>query len=276
MDEVHGHDIDSAVADRKRTDRRYVEPVGRRLRIAAGACVGLVLLGLGLGIALDEPRPVGVPGPEAEALARRVEQATRLDAWERTGAIAFDFGGHRYLWDRRRELVEVRFDDLVVKLPLRGGRAVILRRGRPVTRQAERVEARERAVRYFVNDSFWLNPLAKLREPGVVLSAATHRGRRGLLVSYTSGGITPGDAYFWTLGPDGAPERWAMWVSVLPIGGLETTWEGWTTLPTGARIALRHANGAGAPPSFVLDDAWRIERELADRTLRPHPGVRAA
>ena len=194
MDEVHGHDIDSAVADRKRTDRRYVEPVGRRLRIAAGACVGLVLLGLGLGIALDEPRPVGVPGPEAEALARRVEQATRLDAWERTGAIAFDFGGHRYLWDRRRELVEVRFDDLVVKLPLRGGRAVILRRGRPVTRQAERVEARERAVRYFVNDSFWLNPLAKLREPGVVLSAATHRGRRGLLVSYTSGGITPGDA----------------------------------------------------------------------------------
>lgn len=34
--------------------------------------------------------------------------------------------------------------------------------------------------------------------------------------------------------------------------------------------------GAGAPPSFVLDDAWRIERELADRTLRPHPGVRAA
>lgn len=29
--------------------------------------------------------------------------------------------------------------------------------------------------------------------------------------------------------------------------------------------------GAAAPPSFVLDDGWRIERELADRTLRPGP-----
>lgn len=242
--------------------------MGRRLRILAGVLVALVLLVLGLGLVLDEPRPVGVPGPEAEALAQRMERAARIDAWERTGAVAFEFGGHRYLWDRRRELVEVRFDDRVVKLPQRGGRAVILRGGRPVTEAAERIETRERAVRYFVNDSFWLNPVAKLREPGVVLSAATHHGRRGLLVSYTSGGVTPGDAYFWTLGPDGTPERWAMWVSVLPIGGVETTWEGWTTLPTGARIALRHANG---PFSAELVSHVRAATDLGALVPGPDP-----
>ncbi|MBK7075626.1 MAG: alpha/beta fold hydrolase [Myxococcales bacterium] len=32
-------------------------------------------------------------------------------------------------------------------------------------------------------------------------------------------------------------------------------------------------SGAAAPASFVLDEGWRLERELADRTLRPHPGA---
>ncbi len=49
----------------------------------------------------------------------------------------------------------------------------------------------------------------------------TKTNKDALLVTYTSGGTTPGDSYLWHLDASGKPESYQMWVSILPIGGLE-------------------------------------------------------
>nr|MBK7066096.1 hypothetical protein [Deltaproteobacteria bacterium] len=47
-----------------------------------------------------------------------------------------------------------------------------------------------------------------------------------------------------------------MWVSIIPIGGLEASWEGWTRLSTGALVATRHQMG---PKRMELRDVAGAE-----------------
>ena len=92
--------------------------------------------------------------------------------------------------------------------------------------------------------SFWLNAPAKAFDPGTTRSLVETEGAEpALLVRYASGGVTPGDAYLWQLDENGVPLSWKMWISIIPIGGLEISWEGWTSLKTGARISTRHQAG---------------------------------
>src|SRR5688572_20000798 len=98
---------------------------GRRalltLLVGTVAALGLLLVARA---ALAKPRPSGTPGPEAELLAGRIEQAIDLDAWARTGAVTFTVFGQRWLWDRERNLVR-----------LEDGKGVVLTEGwRPMGR----------------------------------------------------------------------------------------------------------------------------------------------
>jgi hypothetical protein len=64
-------------------------------------------------------------------------------------------------------------------------------------------------------------------------------GNDGLLVTFSQGGVTPGDSYMFELDKTGLPISWRMWVSVLPIKGLKLDIEEWV-LADGALIATRH------------------------------------
>ena len=211
----------------------------------------LVAFAVIAGAILDEPRPTGTEGPEAEALAARVLASVEDDAWHETGAVAWTFAGrNEHLWDRERHYARVRWDDREVLLRVDERSGVAFESGRRLEGD-EATAALDQAHAHFINDSFWLNPVSKMYDDGVRRELVETSEGDALLVSYTSGGRTPGDAYLWHLDPDGRPIRWQMWVSVLPIGGLSCSWDSWTTLPTGALVSQAHDFG---PLTLALSD----------------------
>ena len=215
----------------------------RRLAVTATLLV-VVLVGC-LKLASD-PRPVGSPGEEAEQRANTFETAMGLDAWARTGAVTWTFAGRNtHLWDRERGLARVEMGNTLALVDLGKVDGRAYRNGEELQGDA-RLAAIKKAYAAWINDSFWLNPLAKLRDEGVTRTAVDWEGEKGLGISYGSGGLTPGDMYLWLPGgPDGLPGMWRMWVSIIPVGGLSTTWEGWVTLSTGVHISTTHTFPGG-------------------------------
>jgi hypothetical protein len=68
----------------------------------------------------------------------------------------------------------------------------------------------------------------------------TENGKDALLITYASGGTTPGDSYLWHLDDNGKPKSFQMWVKILPIGGLEASWEQWITTESSAVLPTFH------------------------------------
>jgi hypothetical protein len=212
-----------------------------------------------IGVTAHHAPTVTTPGPEAEALAREMVQAVGGDAWERTGAVTWRMFGHAYLWDRPRGLVRVEWGKTRVLLDVNKQSGRAFSDGNEISDGPERDKLIKRAYAFFINDMFWLNPVVKAFDDGTTRARGEVDGKRALLVSYASGGLTPGDRYLWILDGNGRPERWRLWVHVLPIGGAEATWEDWTQLATGAWVATRHR--------FLGLDAIQVKDVRAAATL---------
>lgn len=220
---------------------------------------GILLIGLVAGLILNKPRPAGTTGPEADALAEKMLEAVDQAAWDSTRYVGWTFTGvHDYLWDREDDLVDVRWKNhrVVLHTPTQNGMAWT--DGKPVDDADKLIE---KAWSYFANDSFWLLAFNKIFDPGTERAIVSQtEGTDALLVTYNSGGVTPGDSYLWILDDEGKPRAWRMWVKVLPIGGLTFTWENWQELSTGAQVALDHKNAlvnvalTGVRGGDTLDD----------------------
>ena len=94
----------------------------KKLRPRWRLTVPLILLVLlsagGAYFALDEPLPTGQTGAGADALARQIQSAVDIAAWQQTGAVRWTFAQRHHLWDRRRGLARVQWDNTEVQLDL--------------------------------------------------------------------------------------------------------------------------------------------------------------
>ena len=227
----------------------------RKLILLVLGLFGALLITLGVGsAALSRPLPEGEPTADADAAAQALIAAVNEEAWERTGAVTWGFAGrHTHLWDRQRTLHQLVSDggDTVVRYNLTTMKGVATVKGETATPE-KTDKLIQAAYAAWINDSFWLNPVVKAFDEGTVrIRVPLEEGGQGVMVQYRAGGLTPGDSYLWIPGPEGRPKAWRMWVSIIPIGGLEATWEGWIQLSTGAWVSTVHQIG---PMTLTLTD----------------------
>ena len=166
-------------------------------------------------VSINKPLPDGTQGVASEQLADKMLAALNKEEFDSLKFIAFTFANkHSYEWDRSNNHVTVRWEEQEIFLDL----------NRPVE---EYSMLEFKAYKFFINDTFWLTAPFKVRDSGVVRSTVDVQEGNGLLVSYTSGGVTPGDSYLWIVDDQGFPIAWRLWTSNVPIGGLEFSWESW-------------------------------------------------
>lgn len=213
--------------------------------------VGVTLLVLitGLfayGFIIHESLPKGKTGVEADQLAQKMLNALNNEAYRNSRYIEWSFrnGAVNYKWDKLLGKCQVKWDDYVVDLNLGNHQNSTVVKNGAVLSQKTKQKACEKALGLFNNDSFWLVAPYKVFDAGTERKLIQMKdGSKALLVTYSKGGNTPGDSYLWQLNPNGFPNSCKMWVSILPIGGIEASWDDWLVTETGAYLPKTHEFG---------------------------------
>lgn len=216
------------------------------LKIIAGVIIFLTLPSLlffgFLYFKYNAELPTGVQGEQADALAQKMLDALDYEAYKTTNYIEWTFKKRRhYEWDKANNTCNVLWKENKVVLDLNdhSKSKVYIHSFKNESDMAQ--ELIEKAITYFNNDSFWLIAPYKVFDAGVERRLVKAKNNKdALLVTYTTGGSTPGDSYLWLLDDNGKPTAFKMWTSILPIDGLEASWSNWTTTESGAILPTFH------------------------------------
>ena len=209
--------------------------------------------------------PKGESGAEADALAMRMMAACESDAWDQTRFVQWTFAGRNsYIWDRSEGTVQVDDGKCTVLINSNTGEGIELLGGECTGLTG----VAKSAWSNFCNDSFWLVAPFKVMDPETRRELVQTDQGPALLVHYDKGGVTPGDSYLWYFGADyDLPYAYRMWTSILPVPGMEATWENWTTLHTGAKVAATHNMGPMTLEMSNLRSASTLE-ELQSKSIK--------
>ena len=186
----------------------------------------------------NEPLPKGEQGKEADALATKMLNALNYEAYENTEKIAWNFrNDHFYKWNKQENIVAISWANY----------KVILHTNNPKKtevfiddKKVENTEIIKKATDFYNNDSFWLVAPYKVFDTGTERRIVKYEGKDALLITYTSGGSTPGDSYLWILNENHLPTSFKMWTNIIPIGGLSATWSDWKNTESGIKLPTKH------------------------------------
>lgn len=212
------------------------------------AILGLILILFIAGIIFvkskNKPLPVGEFPEQADQLAEEMLSALDKPGFDSINYIKWDFAGrNQYVWDKQDNDARVTMGEEIVFLDLDEITGKAFSKGIEIV-GPDKGEMIQKAWTNWCNDSFWLIAPYKVFDPGTTRSIVNlENGGKGLLITYESGGVTPGDSYLWILNEENIPVKWKMWVSNIPWGGAVSTWENWTTVYSGAKIATKHNLG---------------------------------
>lgn len=216
------------------------------LKILLALLVLLLVIFAILYVTYNQPLPEGKSGPAADALAQKMLKATNYETYKQTQFLEWSFAGgaHHYKWDKLNGKVQVKWDDYLVTVDLIAPDSSIAYLNEKRLSAKDSESSIEKAISYFNNDSFWLVAPFKVFDKGTARSIVElEDGSEGLLITYSSGGTTPGDTYLWKLQPNGFPISYQMWVKIIPIGGLEASWDDWKVMENGLFLPASHKLG---------------------------------
>jgi len=198
--------------------------------------VSLFILGFIALKMISENKPTTNPSPEADVLANKILKAINKPAWDTLRFLQWEFpGGHKYEFDKLNNKALIAWGDNVVNLNLSDQTGTAKISG-VIIEGNKRKKLIQKAWSLWCNDSFWMFAPFKLFDPNTSRSIVKHNEKDALLITYGGGGVTPGDSYLWILGDDYVPTSYKMWVKIIPVGGIEFTWDRWITL-TGGEIS---------------------------------------
>ncbi len=198
----------------------------------------LVIVFIVLKLTYNEEVPEGIPGQAADVLAQQMLDALKADKFQSAQEIQWTFRGKTtYHWQLQQGIVEVFWEDYHVTYHTKDVKQSKAMLNALALQGTAKEDAIAYAVAQFNNDSFWLVAPFKVFDKGVLRSIVEVDGKQKLLLQYTTGGTTPGDAYLWDLDKNYRPVAFKMWVSILPFDGIEAQWSEWDTTAGGFMLA---------------------------------------
>ncbi len=193
---------------------------------------------LGLYSKYNSPIPKGIKGIKANNLAKNILKSLNYDAYNNTNFISWKTSGTQYIWDKHHKTVEISWGKNQLNFNQDFPNKSIIKTPKNLSDKEKNILI-SKAEKKFNNDSFWLIAPFKLFDKNVaryyVPPTATENA--SLLITYKSGGTTPGDTYQWFVDDNFIPSKYKMWVSIIPIKGLPASWENWKTSTTGIKLA---------------------------------------